>query len=138
MLMQRLYLLYCPNFDCRDQIFLPRRSQLGIFEHPHNQPTDIWPIKYRCHRCGQWSDFQAEEIRLEGVEVQVQNLQKDVLWRYNFSSGQGNSERRYWLYMKAAPSWTAEQIVERLLIPSGMWEESHGKPEFLRIGQLQY
>jgi len=37
-----------------------------------------------------------------------------------FSSGQGKLERRYWLYMKAAPSWTAEQIVERLLIPSGI------------------
>ena len=84
MLMQRVHVITC--LECGDSTPLPHRSLLGIFEHPHCKPSDIWPISYLCSECERLSVHSAEAIHPLGVEVRVQSLQAYRLVCYEYEN----------------------------------------------------
>lgn len=135
-MLQRVYLISCPNPDCGDTIVLPRQSPLGIFEHPQRRPTDEWPIDYLCSYCGQLFSLPAEEIRLEGVETLGQMPLSETLRQYEFSNDHRHSPRFYRIYSKALSRVSEETLIEGMLKPTGKWEPEHGEPHFVGVTQL--
>lgn len=135
-MIQRVYCVHCPHPKCLDTIVLPHQSQLGKFEYPHCQPTDEWPIDYLCIYCGLSSSFQVEAIHLEGVEARDQSL--PYLWRYDFSSDDTHSTRRYWIYAKGLLRRDSKTLIEEMLKPTGKWKEEHGEPRFVGANPLPY
>jgi hypothetical protein len=127
-MLQRVYLLECPNQDYRDPIMLPPQSRLGRFAYPQRQPTAEWPIDYRCRECGLVSRFSAELIRLEGVEAQ----DRSSLWIFEFSSDHERSARLHWIYSKMpSRSIPEEELINHFLFPTRTWKEDYGMPPFV-------
>jgi hypothetical protein len=116
MLMQPIFVVTCPV--CGESIPLPRRSLLGMFEPPHCQPTDIWPINYLCHECGQFSFHLAESIQPKGVEVQGQDLVNGKLICHEFGTGNGAEKTRIFSWLSQS-SWSGEDF-EKLIRHAGL------------------
>jgi hypothetical protein len=126
---QNVYLIRCPNTGCRGYNVLTRQilpKQLGGLLDP---ATDIWPITYLCHRCGQASEIPFESIRQEKAETRGHNQ----LVRYDFSSDQSGSLKHFRIFCEEPfradgdiyPE-EARQAIERVLKPSHLWNDSYG------------
>ena len=126
-MLQHVYSVHCPN--CGDTIFLPRQSQLGIFEHPQCQPTDEWPIDFQCTHCALVFSCPAEAIHLEGGEALDRSL--PYLWKYEFATADAHSIHRYSIYAKAAMRRLEGVLIEGMLKPTGKWKSEHGEPHFV-------
>src|SRR5271170_3406844 len=132
-MIQRVYVLRCPDLACNDPIVLPHQSRLGIFAYPQCQPTGEWPIDYRCCECGLVSKIPLYKIRLETFEAQGRNQ----LFVVSFSSDHARSMRMHWLYSKLPPrSISAEELISEFLIPTRTWKEEYGPPRFEGIHQI--
>jgi hypothetical protein len=142
MAIQRVYLIHCPNDQCPDYAILPRQSHLGRFDEAEVPATDIWPITYFCQCCRHTSEVPFEKICLENAETQ----NHDQIVRYDFSNGQQNSLVRFQIYTKEIYPSNLDKIyeqdaieaIERILIPSGLWQDSYGKPEYVGIDRMRF
>ncbi|MGB6690474.1 MAG: hypothetical protein WBE76_21780 [Terracidiphilus sp.] len=121
--------IQCPN--CGRYTVLPPRSHLGTFDNEASPSKDIWPINYLCLRCGQLSVIPAQTIRSArpGKQDQYQVV------RYDFASVQSGTLRHIALYTREktdsstyriANQAVADEAVENVLKPSGLWQESYG------------
>ena len=81
------------HFDCdgaEHDIVLPRRSPLGIFDDPQNQPKGKWPITFLCllhrHEC----EVPVEAIRLDTVQIASPGIREVCLWQIEFECAREN------------------------------------------------
>lgn len=138
---QNVYLIRCPNPECRDYNVLPRQILLNKFGGLLGPTIDIWPITYLCQRCGQTSEVPYESIRQENAETHGHNQ----LVRYDFSSGQSGSSKHFRIYCKETQPFRTDgdiypeeagQAIERVLKPSGLWKDSYGDRIYVSIEPL--
>jgi hypothetical protein len=145
-MLQRVYFLRCLNPDCGDTIVLPRRSRLGVFELPLCQPTEEWPIDYRCTYCGHASRLEADAIRSGTVEAGDQNPDTENLCCYEFSSDQTRSSPQdaaelngagsHRLYAKGLIRASGDELVE--LIRDRASGDDSLKPRFVGVQPIPF
>ena len=129
-----VYLVRCPTKGCPVRIVLPPQILPEKYAGQLNPSIHIWPINYLCHRCGQTSLIPDEAIHQEAYEKPDQNQ----LIRYLFSNGRLDSLERVWLYTTENEEFedfqqTGEQSIERILKPSGIWDDSWGPAQRMRV-----
>ena len=137
-MLQRVYLVRCPNPDCGDTIVLPRQSILGVFEYPQCRPARLWPIDYRCTYCGRASFFPAAVIVLGSVAASGQNPHTECLYRYEFSNDRRPFGKSHSLYVKGLLPASDDELIESLLLPTGSWKKRYGKPRFAGVYPIPY
>jgi hypothetical protein len=131
----RVYSVRCPTKCCPDRIALPPRI---LPERLSDQPSpskNIWPINYLCNRCGQTSVIREAAIR---PEVSGETRDQNQLIRYLFSNGLPKSLKLVRIYTKENKDFddfqqTGEQALERILLPSKLWDDSYGPSRFVRV-----
>jgi hypothetical protein len=131
MLMQRVHVITC--FKCGDSMPLPRQSLLGKFEHPHCQPSDIWPISHLCSECEHLSVHSAEEIHLLGVEVPVQSLTAYKLVCYEFGTAPAGTKMQ--VFSQLAPTYQREQALAESIRIAG---HLPGSPRLIQHFVIEY
>jgi hypothetical protein len=94
---------YVCQFLCNGEehtFVLPRRSPLGIFDDPQNQPKGSWPIIFLClphrHAC----EVTLDTIHPDSVQTVAQGLHEASLWQIEFECVQGNCGLRQTIYTR--------------------------------------
>lgn len=123
--MQRVFEIACS--ECHVATVLPRRSLLGIFEHPQRQPSDAWPINYLCSECGHLSERVHAPLHPVGIEFPVHNLPDYRLVCYEFEKQ--NDKKKTLVFSRIFPTLRAEEdLAESIRIAGNL----PGKPRLLR------
>jgi hypothetical protein len=134
-MLQRVYVLRC--LGCEDPILLPHQSPIEKFGGLPRLATDILPLRYWCQHCGRVSSFQAEDSRLEGVEVQGQSPYTERLWGIEFECVLEGSERHFSIYAKNLRVSMTDDEVKQAIAASGACGDSPQSVKILRTYGFQ-
>lgn len=122
--------IHCPN--CLNYTPLPLESHLGEFDFEVNPSKDSWPIRFLCLQCKLLFGIPPEAIHLRDAETRDRNQ----LVRYDFASDQSGILRHFGIYTieKTGPipyrivdQLVADEAIENVLKPSGLWQKSYGQ-----------
>ena len=112
---------------CSAPISLPRRSPIGIPEHPRDQPKGTWSINVLCRHCDQWFGYTALDVRLERIELPAQGQLSDTLWHGAFECAREGCGRLIEIYATAESFFEAYEVQTLLLnaIPAITCSQGH-------------
>ena len=83
------------------------------------------------------SAHQAEDARLEAVEVLAQSPYAETLWRIDFVCDPENSEKRLSIYTKHLATRLEEKAAERVIELSGLCPVFSTLPKVMGIFRFQ-
>jgi hypothetical protein len=135
---------YICQFLCDGEdhtLVLPRRSPLGTFDDPQNQPKGKWPITFLCLPHRHVCEVTLDTIHLDTVQTVAPGLNEVSLWQIEFECARENCGLLQTIYTRYSRDGKLSDVEGALRDASHVIACKGGhravvRWETLRVGQL--
>lgn len=110
---QQVFLVRC---DCGEAVPLLEQSLLGTVHDGRFQPTDKWPLVFRCQYCGRDFLRWADSVSPKAVVPPVRYLRRSLLWHLKLACDRADCEGAADIFLlrdQEPAEWKAQDVIER-------------------------